>query len=335
MSIDLYDFTDVLLKAGNSLSKVVEITGLDLDTVKSIDMNRMLDLYTTTDSNGNKELIKPDNFCKVLGVYDFKLPKEKKYFTTIVDIDSWNIIYVAPNNDKSVVSDFIDYVGEDWMKKIEAVTCNIDSDFQETITNRFPNIKIVYDYKNIQDLFQNKVVNKVVKDEIKRLEQIGNTKGIADLKNSRYILPTSIKSTKDSKNKTNNDSYEEFVDNNKLLIIINFIKSGIESTYDCDSQIEIAEILENIIDLCLDSNNKHFLWFKNFIVKNFDKIIAHGTYKISNDLLEEFHKNMNILLQINAGLPLDDYYLLKILDMSKNIDKVNLSIIQQDVLNTI
>ncbi|WP_414626263.1 transposase, partial [Lactobacillus delbrueckii] len=45
---------------------------------------------------------------------------------------------------KSGLSDFI-HVGDEWMSKVEAVACDMNSDFEEAFKGRYPKLDIVYD----------------------------------------------------------------------------------------------------------------------------------------------------------------------------------------------
>ena len=45
-----------------------------------------------------------------------------------------------------MVYDFIDHVGLDWMDGVEAVACDMNSDFQEAFEEKYPHIQPVFDH---------------------------------------------------------------------------------------------------------------------------------------------------------------------------------------------
>lgn len=49
----------------------------------------------------------------------------------------------------------MDHVGDEWMSKVEAVACDMNSDFEEAFKERYPKLDIVYDrfriIKNFND----------------------------------------------------------------------------------------------------------------------------------------------------------------------------------------
>jgi transposase len=162
MTEELYQYTRDLLAIGTYTNKqVAEITGLGKNTVKSIDKKRLQELYTI----GGKELIKPEKTTKILGIDEFKLHNGRKYATHIIDMETGHILWIANGKKKQVVYDFIDHVGLEWMDSVEAVACDMNSDFQEAFEERCPHIQPVFDHFHLIKNFNDKVVSEVRKDE--------------------------------------------------------------------------------------------------------------------------------------------------------------------------
>ena len=72
-----------------------------------------------------------------------------------------------------MVYDFIDHVGMEWMSGVEAVACDMNSDFQEAFEEKCYWIQPVFDYFHIVKNFNDKVVSEVRKDEQRRLYEEG------------------------------------------------------------------------------------------------------------------------------------------------------------------
>ena len=49
----------------------------------------------------------------------------------------------------------------------------------------------------------------------------------------------------------------------------------------------MAESICEIMALCHETGNRHFLWFERPLDHHFEGIIAHATYKISTSKLED------------------------------------------------
>ena len=59
------------------------------------------------------------------------------------------------------------------MSKVEAVSSDMNSDFEEAFKEKCLHLKIVYDYFHIVKNFNDKVVSQVRKNEQKRLIEVG------------------------------------------------------------------------------------------------------------------------------------------------------------------
>ncbi|WP_268651820.1 transposase, partial [Lactobacillus delbrueckii] len=169
----LKEYTEKLLSYGLTLKAVAWLTGLDKMTVKSIHKSLLLSKFTT---NG-KILIKPERQAKYLAIDEFKLHDGHKYATTIIDWENGYILYLAHGKKKAVVFEFM-----------EAVACDMNSDFEEAFKERYPKLDIIYDRFHIIKNFNDKVVSEIRKDEQRRLAEEGSPETAKLLKNSRYIL---------------------------------------------------------------------------------------------------------------------------------------------------
>ena len=170
ISVELYQYTRDLLALGTyTLKQVAEITGLGKNTVKALDLKRLKELYTI---DGTK-LIRPEQPAKMLAIDEFKLHNGHRYATHIIDLDTGHILWISHGKKKQVVYDFIDHVGLEWMDSVEAVACDMNSDFQEAFEEKCPWIQPVFDYFHIVKNFNDKVVSEVRKDEQRRLYEEG------------------------------------------------------------------------------------------------------------------------------------------------------------------
>ena len=168
----------------------------------------------------------------------------------------------------------------------EAVACDMNSDYQEVFEDCCPHIQLIR--KNFND----KVVAEVRKDEQRRLYSAGRIEEAKMLKNTKYIL-TSNRQTlrkKDDKAKEdrkanietkifdggkqketrggNEELYDSLLKENKLLFLSDMVKEKLSHAYTLDDECKMAKEITEIIDICNDSGNKHFIWFSNLLDKN-------------------------------------------------------------------
>ena len=334
----LHQYVCELLAQGTYTNKqIAENTGLGENVVKSIDKKRLQGLYTT--DNG-KKLIKPEKQAKYLGIDEFKLHNGRRYATHIIDLETGHVLWIQNGKKKQVVYDFIDHVGLKWMDAVEAVACDMNSDFEEAFEEKCPWIQPVFDYFHIIKNFNDKVVSEVRKDEQRRLYEEGDIDAARSLKKTRYIL-TSKRSTlqkkdkdaeseriihkgsplfktEDIKRKSGYEAkYDELLKENKLLFTLDLIKEKLSAAYAMTDESKMAEAISDIMDICLATGNKHLKWFYNLLDRHFEGIIAHATYNISAGKIEGINQKIKTLRRHGYGYPDDEYFFLKIMDMSR------------------
>ena len=334
---ELYTYTRDLLALGSYTNRQVgQITGLDENTVKTIDKRRLQEKYTID----GQELIRPENTTPIIGIDEFKLHNGFRFATHIIDMQSGHILWISYGKKKQVVYDFIDHVGLEWMDHVEAVACDMNSDFQEAFEEKCPHIQPVFDHFHIVKNFKEKVIAAVRKDEQKRLESEGKRDAAKSLKRSKYILTSSRKKLEQkdqeardgkvvSKGNTlfNKDDfvrqegyverYDEILKENKLLFTADLIKEKLSDAYKADNEPEMAKAMIEIMELCRETRNRHFRWFGNLINKHFEGIIAHATYKITSGKVEGINNKIKTLRRQGYGYPDDEYFFLKLFDASR------------------
>ena len=334
----LYEYTSGLLASGTYTNKqVAEITGLGKNTVKAIDKKRLQELYTT--DNGRK-LIKPERQAKYLGIDEFKLHNGRRYATHIIDLETGHVLWIQNGKKKQVVYDFIDHVGMEWMSGVKAVACDMNSDFQEAFEEKCEWIQPVFDYFHIVKNFNDKVVSEVRKDEQRRLYEEGNIEAARALKKTRYILMSNrstlqkkdddaasgriihkgspLFKTEDMKRKSGYEAkYDTLLQENKLLFTLDLVKEKLSAAYTLADEARMAGAISDIMDICQATGNKHLLWFEKMLDTHFSGIIAHATYKISSGKIEGINQKIKTLRRHGYGYPDDEYFFLKIMDMSR------------------
>ena len=77
-------------------------------------------------------------------------------------------------------------------------------------------------------------------------------------------------------------------------------------------------IMNEIISLCEETENRHFLWFARLLRNHLDGIVSHAVYRISAGKIEGVNNRIKTIRRQAYGLPDDEYFFLKIIDMSRN-----------------
>lgn len=341
ITMPLLNFTLGLLELGLPLKTVSGLTGLGKNTVKDIDKKRLEDRFSEVDANGRRVLKKPEEQARHLGIDEFKLHDGHQYATIIINLDNGHVLWLAHGKKKQAVYDFIDHVGEEWMDGVEAVACDMNSDFQEAFEDRCSHIQVVFDYFHIKKNLNDKVINEVKKDEVKRLMAEGQQEEAASLKGSKYILCSSKKTLKAKDERAaeqkpskdeqvlfkggakkvhcggNIERYEKLISANKLLFTSDLVKEKLSAAYAMKDEPKMSEAIIEIIDICNATQNEHFIWFANLLENHFEGIIAHASLTFSSGKVEGVNNLIKTIRRTGYGYPDDDYFFLKIMDQSR------------------
>lgn len=134
---------DMLATGWFTNKQIAELTGLGQQTVAQIDRARLRSLSVEQTDEGPK-LRKPDTHARFLAIDEFKLHNGHQYATYIIDLETGHVLWIARGKKKQAVYDIIDHVGLEWMKHVQAVACDMNSDFQEAFQERCDWISIVF-----------------------------------------------------------------------------------------------------------------------------------------------------------------------------------------------
>lgn len=176
------------------------------------------------------------------------------------------------------------------MGSVEAVACDMNSDFQEAFEEKCPWIQPVFDYFHIVKNFNDKVVSEVRKDEQRPLYEEGLAAEAAALKKTHYYILMSNRSTlqaKDAQARTGKSvsrsgsifpreayvrkegyeaKYDKLLSQNRLLFTLDLVKERLSLAYTRTDKARMADDIIWIMDTCTASGNSHLQWFGRLTV---------------------------------------------------------------------
>ena len=216
----------------------------------------------------------------------------------------------------------------------------MNSDFEEAFLEKCPHMKVVYDHFHIVKNFNDKVISEVRKDEQRRLIEEGDIAAAAALKGSKYIL-TSKRETLSAKDQDAEEGkiisrgselfkkqevkqkgeqyhrYMELISQNRLLMDLDWVKTNLDQAYLKHTSAEMKLYIEEIINYCVGTENKHFIWIAKLLQNHIDGIISHAEYPLSNGKGEGINQKIKTIRRKSYGLPDDEYFFLKRFDASR------------------
>lgn len=144
-TLALVRLVEDLLAYGLTLTDVALATGLCRQVVREIDRERLACLYTRPTPDGRRELSPPAARSRLLGVDEFKLHDGHRYATVVLDLESGHVLWLARGKRRSAPEGFFDLAGDEWMGGVEAVACDMNSDYERAFRERYPHVAVVFD----------------------------------------------------------------------------------------------------------------------------------------------------------------------------------------------
>lgn len=102
-----------------------------------------------------------------------------------------------------------------------------------------------------------------------------------------------------------------------MFLIIELIKELLQEAFRTNNDNEMTKLLFDIMEMCEENGNVHLNWFKKLLYNHFDGIITHATHKISSGKIEGINNKIKTLRRQAYGYPDDEYFFLKLFDMSR------------------
>lgn len=338
--------TMLFIDGSPRVKDVSNFVNLNRKIVKSINHARMLAAYAD-----GKNLKKPIFQAKRLAIDEFLLRDGYNYATVIIDLDTGIVLWICEGKQKEVVTNFIKYVGKEYMDNVEVVACDMNAAYSSAFKEECPHIKITYDHFHLIKKYNDDVVSNTRKDEEKRLRAEGKLKEAKEIKGSRYIVTSNyenlkrkdkkyeeIKNGKDFMNRRKKHAegiiqfqgikkerkqresavtrLKTILENNKKLYETHVIKSTLDDFYEANSYSDAKAKLDHLITLCGESENSHVLKFKKTLVSKYDGILEYANFKVTTGKLEGINNKIKTIRRNAYGYRDFEYFFLNIIDSS-------------------
>ena len=102
------------------------------------------------------------------------------------------------------------------------------------------------------------------------------------------------------------------------LCTVDIIKEKLYAAYHLTDKAKMKHEIQEIADICLyDVDNVHLKKFGRMLLSHMDGIYTHATYAISTGKIEGINNKIKTLRRQGYGYPDDEYFFLKLIDMSR------------------
>lgn len=317
VTLPLPEYTWAPPGMGETLRSVSLVTGLGKNVVRAMDRERLGRPCTEVGPDGGRAPRGPERQSRHIGIGEFRPRDGHRFATVVIDLEDGRVLYLAHGRRKQVVYDFCDFVGDEWMGRVVGVACDMNATYEVAFKERHPHLAVVCDHFHPIKNFNDKVISEVREDEQKGLGEEGDEDAAKALKGSKYILMTK-KTTRgdhdgDAKagkvtsrgngllgrpeikaNGGQRARYKALIRRNELLSACDIVKEMLDKAYRYSYTACMRDMMEEIVEVCRGTDDKHFRWFANLVGSHMEGIIAHAKHKISSGRVEGTNTMINL-----------------------------------------
>lgn len=280
MTAALLAYCEDMLAYGARIKDVALATGLCPQVVKEVDRARLERLYTV-EAAGGRRLARLARQARLLGVDEFKLHDGHRFATVVVDLETGHVLWLARGKKKTCLRSFFDHVGEGWMSGVEAVACDMNSDYEEAFRGKFPRVAVVFDRFHIVKNLNDRVISEVRKDVQRKLLEAGDAEGARMLKRTKHLLMAGSATRGEWEGRKGGPApsekapslfpgearprwrdgaesaarYRELVGSNELFLVADMVKDALELAYSMSDEAGMRALVGDVCWLCRETGN--------------------------------------------------------------------------------
>ncbi len=270
-------------------------TGLDLETVKSIDKNEAKKYVESLDTADPTRI----------WVDEIAYAKGHNYLTVVRDVDKRKVIWVGKTRKKETLDEFFKKLGEERSKRINLAVMDMWDPYIAS-TKENTNAEIVFDKFHVAKKI-NEALDKVRKREFAE----SNKEDKKSMKKKRFLILKRNENLEDEKK----EELKTLMDKNQNLYTAYLLKEHMLDIMD-DKRADVALRRCGIwFKNVLKSGFKEFIKVANTMKKYWYGIKNYFKYRITNAGSEGFNNKINVIKRRAYGFRDLDYFIYKIIQL--------------------
>ena len=278
--------------------------------------------------------------CRYIGIDEFKLHKGHRYATVVTDLETGHVLFLEAGKTKEQAYHFFSCMGDERMKHIEAVSMDMNAQYDSAFRERWPGIRIIYDHFHLVKLYNDTVLTAIRRRKQREMLENGNEKGYTLLKNSRYLLLSRMDTLRGMDREAHENNirlHELYLDRgkplppgarirspyrekrlkdilaaNEDLSVCYLLLEQFSLAYDVTSITKLYKGMKSWIKLARQSNIPELLSFCDTIEQNLMGIVYHAKFPISSGKVEGVNNMIKTIRRKAYGYRDTEYFFLKI-----------------------
>lgn len=308
-----------------SIRAIQNLTGIHWDTIRKVQQEIMDNALTEREQELREANYKP----KYLAIDEFAIHKGHSYATTVMDIETGDILWVGKGRSMADFEKFFQESSPDILSAVMAVAMDMNASYNKLVEKHLPQATIVYDRYHMQAQFGKEVLGVVRLDEARKHKQISENI-LAEInkdtdKEAKYELKSQAKAEKQeysklkkarwsllmNKDNLSDSRYEHLntiLETHQNLALCYAMKEEMCRLFELSDPILAEKGWDSWFKAAEESNIPALVRFANLKQSRIKGLIAHAAYPISTGKLEGFNNKIKVAKRIGYGYRDEDYF---------------------------
>lgn len=285
-----------MMKLG-TIKAVAEFTEVSWDTVKDIHKEHLQKKYRSVEYAN----------LLYLGIDEFSIKKGHEYMTTVINLETGQIIHAVEGRDKKAIAPFLRKLSRK-ATNLKAIAMDMSGSYESAVREFLPKIDIVFDRYHVMALMS-KAIDEVRREQQRRCNDIG----LKVLKGQRFLLLKNFDKL-DFKQKS---SLEVLLEANIPLAVGHSMKEQLRLFWERPTPQEGAKFLGWWIINSIESEIRELAKVGRTLLNHFEGLLAYFTHRITNAKTEGINNKIKTLKRQAYGYRDMEYFKLRLYHLHK------------------
>lgn len=324
------------LAMGLTLSEVSRLLHIHPAIVKEIDKSRLESLFPKCS---------PTGYSTHIAVDEFLLHSGHHYATVVIDVASGDVLFCEEGKKKEQVLHFIQAMGPRWMSRVQAVSMDMNAQYDSAFREWAPHVRIVYDLFHIVKLYNDSVITLMRRRKQNELKEQDRESEYQLFKNMRFVL-TASRSTlqrQDAQARENNRELQEgflkkglspppgrrimrvgkekrlddLLAQNADFAVAYILLEQLKLAFAQSDRRNLQHGMQQWMKLARQSKVPEIIRFAGTIDAHLEGILNHADHPISSGKLEGTNNLIKTIRRKAYGFHDTQYFFLKIMEASR------------------
>jgi len=285
-----------MMKLG-TIKAVAEFTEVSWDTVKDIHKEHLQKKYRSVEYAN----------LLYLGIDEFSIKKGHEYMTTVINLETGQIIHAVEGRDKKAIEPFLRKLSRKAIN-LKAIAMDMSGSYESAVREFLPKIDIVFDRYHVMALMS-KAIDEVRREQQRRCNDIG----LKVLKGQRFLLLKNFDKL-DFKQKS---SLEVLLEANIPLAVGHSMKEQLRLFWERPTSQEGAKFLGWWIINSIESEISELAKVGRTLLNHFKGLLAYFIHRITNAKTEGINNKIKTLKRQAYGYRDMEYFKLRLYHLHK------------------